>query len=609
MPESSNRPLRVFLCHASADKPAVRGLYTRLVSDGVDAWLDQEKLIPGQNWQVEIPKAVKNSDVVIVCISGKSVNKEGYVQKEIKFALDIADEKPEGTIFIIPARLEDCDTPDRLSMYHWVDLFSKDGYERLLRALTSRAEQIGATPPSKKAGLFSLPKATPKITLPEKIKKEPNQEPSKPRLNVNPKTLGIVFAGLFVVILLFLGIPKLMGQLQATNSEPAPTSTSTSLPKTITPTHTPSRTPTIMPTKTVTPTSAPPPVTIGGTKFALNKISQKNVEQLELLSTIDIGKTGYGVSSAYGSPSAGISPDGNLFVIAHAEAAITTKYSIQVWSILDGKMIHALEVPGILNKVFVDNDEIYLAVCNKVSYSDCSEGELFLIQTDNWELISKGKVFGQMLSLSEDRQMAAIARENYSRVPAQISIWDIPTSRLSKVDTGDKYKNISNAVFSPNSQFLAFNGTFLDSNEMKYKFFVRVIELSNPASATTLYQNDGNVCNNPCGLLSFSPDNTRVAVKPNPLDLKNQTTQIWQISDGTLLSEYTGSASSLAFSPDGTMLITAADQVDLWDVQNQASLKVVDEKADFVAFSADGMLIFTVSNESRSIKIWGVKKP
>jgi hypothetical protein len=139
------RPLKVFLCHASADKLAVRDLYKRLTADGVDAWLDVESLIPGQNWQVEIPKAIRASDVVIVCLSEKSVNKEGYVQKEIKFALDIADEKPEGTIFVVPARLEGCEVPDRLSMYHWVDLFEENGYEMLMRALRARADKIGAT--------------------------------------------------------------------------------------------------------------------------------------------------------------------------------------------------------------------------------------------------------------------------------------------------------------------------------------------------------------------------------------------------------------------------------------------------------------------------------
>ena len=58
MPEPK-RPLKVFLCHAHADRDPVRGLYTRLTKDGVDAWLDKEKLLPGQDWELEIRKAVR----------------------------------------------------------------------------------------------------------------------------------------------------------------------------------------------------------------------------------------------------------------------------------------------------------------------------------------------------------------------------------------------------------------------------------------------------------------------------------------------------------------------------------------------------------------------
>jgi outer membrane protein assembly factor BamD (BamD/ComL family) len=138
------RPLKVFLCHASGDKPAVRGLYKRLVVEGIDAWLDQEKLLPGQTWRLEIPKAVREADVVVICLSNKSITKEGYVQKEIKFALDIADEKPEGTIFLIPARLEDCQVPERLNVWQWVDLFEESGYIKLLQSLRIRADKVGA---------------------------------------------------------------------------------------------------------------------------------------------------------------------------------------------------------------------------------------------------------------------------------------------------------------------------------------------------------------------------------------------------------------------------------------------------------------------------------
>ncbi|HTP10322.1 MAG TPA: TIR domain-containing protein, partial [Anaerolineae bacterium] len=89
--------LRIFLCHSSADKPAVRELYQRLRADGFAPWLDEEDLLPGQDWQHEIPKVVRNADAVIVCLSHGSITKTGYVQKEIKFALDVADEQPEDT--------------------------------------------------------------------------------------------------------------------------------------------------------------------------------------------------------------------------------------------------------------------------------------------------------------------------------------------------------------------------------------------------------------------------------------------------------------------------------------------------------------------------------
>ncbi len=140
---SSQRSLRVFLCHASDDKPAVRKLYQRLRTDGIDAWLDEENLLPGQDWEFEIPKAVRESDAVIVCLSKGSVNRAGYMQKEIKFALDVADQQPQGAIFLIPLKLEECAVPDRLGRWQWVDFFTAHGYERLLKALQSRISGLG----------------------------------------------------------------------------------------------------------------------------------------------------------------------------------------------------------------------------------------------------------------------------------------------------------------------------------------------------------------------------------------------------------------------------------------------------------------------------------
>jgi hypothetical protein len=141
------RSLRVFLCHSSDDKPVVRDLYRCLIADNVDAWLDEEKLVPGDDWNLEITRAVRNSDVVIVCLSRNSVNKVGYVQKELRQALDISDEQPEGKAFLIPLKLDECDVPDRLRRYQWVEFFREDGYKRLIRALQRRAKEGGLAVP------------------------------------------------------------------------------------------------------------------------------------------------------------------------------------------------------------------------------------------------------------------------------------------------------------------------------------------------------------------------------------------------------------------------------------------------------------------------------
>ncbi len=142
-PASSNdvTGVRAFLCHSSADKNAVRQLYSRLRHDGCSPWLDEEDLIAGQDWDYEIKRAVRGSHVVIACLSQDSVTKTGFVQKEIRYALDVADEQPEGTIYIIPIRLEACAVPDALRKWHWIDYFQEGGHAKLLRAMREAARK------------------------------------------------------------------------------------------------------------------------------------------------------------------------------------------------------------------------------------------------------------------------------------------------------------------------------------------------------------------------------------------------------------------------------------------------------------------------------------
>lgn len=75
-PTESKR-VSVFLCHGSEDKETVRQLYLDLREDDADPWLDEKNIIGGQDWDTEIQKAVKSSDAILVCLSSRSVRKEG----------------------------------------------------------------------------------------------------------------------------------------------------------------------------------------------------------------------------------------------------------------------------------------------------------------------------------------------------------------------------------------------------------------------------------------------------------------------------------------------------------------------------------------------------
>ena len=212
----SARTLGIFLCHASEDKPVVRNLYKQLKGEGLNPWLDEEDLEGGEDWELEIPKAVRATDVVIVCLSQGSITKTGYVQKEIKEVLDVADLQPEGAIFVIPLKLEPCEVPTRLRKWQYIDLFDERGYERLLRALRKRAESISiaVTTRSMSASATlitnqnsSLSVApTPSVALPRDVPRQTSsqQKPGWRNWGDNPVVVVISVIAAIVSIIVFV---------------------------------------------------------------------------------------------------------------------------------------------------------------------------------------------------------------------------------------------------------------------------------------------------------------------------------------------------------------------------------------------------------------------
>lgn len=128
------RKSRVFLCYSGTDREKVLELYERLNNDGFEPWMDKKNIMGGQDWRFEIRRAIETSDYFVACLSNGFQNRT-YGHKEIKLALEVLDTMPEGAIYLIPIRLEQCTVETRLADRQWIDLFESNGYQSLLNAL------------------------------------------------------------------------------------------------------------------------------------------------------------------------------------------------------------------------------------------------------------------------------------------------------------------------------------------------------------------------------------------------------------------------------------------------------------------------------------------
>jgi uncharacterized protein (UPF0147 family) len=145
--------IRIFLSYAREDKEQVESLYQRLSDAGLTPWMDTKDILPGEKWPSAIERAIQGADFFIACLSTRSFDKRGFIQKEIRRALDAWQEKLGEDIYLIPARLENCPVPEALQEFQWVNLFEEDSWEKLLRAIREGVKRQGrSVPPLPKDG-------------------------------------------------------------------------------------------------------------------------------------------------------------------------------------------------------------------------------------------------------------------------------------------------------------------------------------------------------------------------------------------------------------------------------------------------------------------------
>lgn len=181
---SADFPYDVFLSHNSKDKPRVRRLAERLKAAGVRVWLDEWVIQAGDIIALKVDEGLEQSRVLLLCISPAALA-SGWVALERSTAVH-RDPANAGRRFI-PLLLGDCDLPDTLRRYKYVDFReeSEAAFAEVLAACCAEAEVVPPKPipqPEKKSLLQRLfPKPEPK-----KEPTKPKPKPGKPPEQAEP---------------------------------------------------------------------------------------------------------------------------------------------------------------------------------------------------------------------------------------------------------------------------------------------------------------------------------------------------------------------------------------------------------------------------------------
>lgn len=128
----------VFISYAKEDSSIAERLYMDLRKKEINAWMDVKCLAAGANWKYEIRRAIRDSSYFLLLLSKHSVTKRGFVQQEMKEAIDVLKQIPKNQIFLIPVKLDNTEPVDEeLLDLNWVDLISNyhQGFAKILSAL------------------------------------------------------------------------------------------------------------------------------------------------------------------------------------------------------------------------------------------------------------------------------------------------------------------------------------------------------------------------------------------------------------------------------------------------------------------------------------------
>jgi hypothetical protein len=127
-----------FLSHSSADKPFIRQLAADLTANGIDVWLDEQRIRVGDSIPDKLAQGLAGSDYFLIAMSGHSID-SAWVQKELNNAL--VNEVQRRKVHILPLKLDDTPMPQIIGDKKYAD-FSKSYKLGLADLLTAMKGEV-----------------------------------------------------------------------------------------------------------------------------------------------------------------------------------------------------------------------------------------------------------------------------------------------------------------------------------------------------------------------------------------------------------------------------------------------------------------------------------
>ena len=150
MPQSPDFRYDVFLSHNTGDKPQVRRLAERLKKAGLRVWFDEWVIRSGDDIYLAIERGLGAARVQVLCLSPAALGSD-WVALERSTVL-FRDPTNAGRSFI-PLMLADCELPDALRRYKYVDFReeAEAAFGELLTACRVATEEVPELSPPEPA--------------------------------------------------------------------------------------------------------------------------------------------------------------------------------------------------------------------------------------------------------------------------------------------------------------------------------------------------------------------------------------------------------------------------------------------------------------------------